>query len=120
MSEPLNAPRVLLAPAHLFRAGPGRDAVRLRARGFGFVVSSMGLFTVRGSVDALILRRFTSPRCRALFLGLHGVSWASIGLPPVGRARVPVVHQLRTPPLPTPLSLPALEVHLTVTPPQAP
>lgn len=120
MSGKPSAQRVTLTPAHLVRLGSGLDAVRLQARGFGFLFGSLGVLTVRGTLDALLFRRFGAGRCRVLFLGLHGVAWASIPLPVPGRVAVPVVPALRGPALPAAAVLPSLAQHLTVSPPEPP
>lgn len=114
-----NTPRRLtLRPLHLVRAGPGLDAVRIEARGFGFVLGSLGLLRVRGSLEKNVLRRFPSGRCRALFLGLHGLAWASVALAPAGELAVPRVGALGAPEVPGAPSLPDLAVDLSVTPPE--
>ena len=115
----LSRKRVTITPAHLIRAGAGLDAVRLEARGFGFVIGSLGLLRVRGTLDTWLLRRFRSQRCRALFIGLHGIAWASVRLAPEGRALVPTVSDQRTPEPPV-VTLPRLDLHLTVSPPEPP
>lgn len=112
--------RVTLTPVHLVRAGVGRDAVRVEARGVGLIFGSLGLLRVRGSLDVVLLRRLRSNRCRALFIGLHGVAWASVRLPPAGRTSVPAVGDLHAPELPPAPALPALDVNLTVNPPEPP
>ncbi len=113
------AARLSLTPVHLVRAGEGLDAVRVQARGFGFVVGSFGVLRVRGALDTVVFRRFRSGRAFALFLGA-GLGWASVRLAPAGRASVPAVEQLSAPALPPALSLPRLDVRLTVRPPEPP
>jgi hypothetical protein len=113
-------PRVSLTPLHLVRAGDGLDEVRLQARGFGLLLGSAGLRWVRRSLDAVALRRFAKDRCWALFLGLHGVAWASVRLKPAGRASVPAVEQLKAHPLPVAAPLPSFGVNLTLRPPEPP
>jgi hypothetical protein len=111
---------VKLTPAHLVRVGGGLDAVRVQARGFGLLFGSFGLRWVPGAIDAVVFRRFGSGRCRALFIGLRGIGWASIALAPAGLALVPPVEELRPPELPSLSPLPALEVHLAVRAPEPP
>jgi len=115
-----NPKRVTLTPVHLVRLGSGLDAVRVQARGHGLLLGTFGLLRVRGSVDRCLLRRFRSPRCRALFVGVHGLSWASVPLAPAGVISVPVPGHLSTPDLPCPPSPPDLIVDLCVTPPEPP
>lgn len=112
--------RVALTPVHLVRTGEGRDAVRVQARGSGFLVGSVGFLRVRGELDTCLLRRFRSARCRALFVGLHGVAWASVPLPPAGHVEVPEVGTLKPPEAPRALALPDLDVELRVNPPEPP
>ena len=109
-----------LTPAHLVRVGAGLDAVRVEARGVGLIVGSFGLSWVWGSKDTVVFRRFRFGRCRALFLGLNGIGWASVALAPASRTSVPAVRELRLPALPALLPFPALDVHLTVRPPEPP
>ena len=111
---------VKLTPAHLFRVGAGLDAVRVQARGFGFILGSFGLLRVRGSIDSVVFRRFRSDRCRALFIGLNGVSWASVRLAPATRTFVPDPGEPRLPALPSLAPLPSLDVQLTVRAPEPP
>ena len=110
---------VTLTPLHLIRVGAGLDAVRVQARGVGVIFGSLGLLRVRGSLDTVVRRRFPKGRCRALFIG-SGVAWASVRLPVAGRISVPPVAGLHPPRLPRAVDLPALEVQLTVTPPEPP
>lgn len=108
-----------LAPVHLFRFGAGRDAVVVQARGFGVVIGSPGFLPVWRSLNAVLFRDWPRGRCRALFVGLHGVAWVSLSLPPAARSSVPPVDA-RSPELPSLRALPSLRVHLTVTPPAPP
>lgn len=111
---------VKLTPAHLVRVGVGLDAIRVQARGFGVILGSLGLWWVRGALDTVVFRRFRSGRCRALFIGLNGVGWASVQLAPASLTRVPAVRALQPPAPATLLPLPALDVHLAVRPPEPP
>lgn len=120
MSGKPSAQRVTPTPAHLVHLGSGPHAVRLQARGIGFIIGSLGLLAVRGTLDTQLFRRFSAGRCWVLFLGLHGVAWASIRLPVPGRVTVPVVPALRVPALPSAALLPSLAQHLTVSPPEPP
>jgi hypothetical protein len=109
-----------LTPGHLVRVGNGPDAIRVQARGYGFIFGSLGFRLVRGSLDGLFYRRLLGDRCRVLFLGFHGVAWVSISLPPAARTSVPVAGPARVPELPRLQALPSLRVQLTVTPPEPP
>ena len=64
-----------LAPAHLVRVDAGVEAIEIKARGYGIIISSLGFFRVWRSLRALRFCRLPRGRCRALFLGLHGVAW---------------------------------------------
>ena len=109
-----------LAPAHLLRVGTGGlDAIEVKARGYGIIISSLGFFRVWRSLDALLFRRLGS-RCWALFLGLHGVAWVSIRLPAGASVSVPTMSPPQPPVLPSMRALPSLRVHLTGTPPAPP
>ena len=112
--------RLTLTPAHLVRFGTGPEAIEVRARGFGIVLSSLGFFRVWRSLSVVVFRQLTRDRCRGLFVGLHGVSWVSTPLPPSAHASVPALGPLRTPLLPSMQALPSLRVQLTVTPPAPP
>ena len=110
-----------LTAAHRVRVGEGLDAVRLEARGFGLLIGTFGLRWVSGSLDVLVWRRFGARRrCRALFLGLHGLAWSSVQLAPIGRAAVPEARPPQLPALPAAPRFPDLAVRLTVTPPDVP
>ena len=110
---------VKLTPVHLVRVGAGLDAVRVQARGLGIIVGSLGLLRVRGALDTVVFRSFRSDRCRALFIGLNGFSWASIRLAPITRTSIPPIDG-RAPQLPSLRPLPPLDVQLTVHPPEPP
>ena len=118
MSEPRR--RLTLTPAHLVRVDAGLEALEVHARGYGLLFSSLGFFRVWRSLDALRFRRVRGGRARALFLGLHGVAWVSISLPPGARTSAPVVKAVRSPELPSLQALPSLRVQLTVTSPAPP
>ena len=109
-----------LTPAHLVRVGTGPDAIRVQARGYGLLLGSLGLRLVRRSLDGLFYRRLRGDRCRVLFLGLHGVAWVSLPLPPAARTSVPVALPAALPEFPTLQALPSLRVELTVIPPEPP
>jgi hypothetical protein len=108
-----------LTPAHVVRLGAGLEGIRVQARGSGIIIGSLGFLWVRGSLDGLFFRRLGN-RCRALFIGTHGVAWVSIPLAPVARTSVPIVKLLQPPELPSVQALPSLRVHLTVTSPEPP
>ncbi len=114
-------PRPLtLTPAHLVRVGRGLDGIRVEARGFGLLIAFFGVRWVRGSLGGVFLRRFRQERCRALFVGLHGLAWASIALPRASLVEVPAIGSLEPPQLPSLQALPSLRVELTVTAPRPP
>lgn len=108
----------MLTPAHLVRLGPGADAVRVQARGFGILLGSFGLRRVVGSLDALVFVR--AGRCRAWFVGLHGLARASVSLAAHAHPSIPAVGDSHPPQLPSLRPLPALELQLTVRPPEIP
>jgi hypothetical protein len=93
------APRVLAIACHALRAGAGLDAVQVSARGYGLLFGAGGLFLVWGTFERVLLRRFTRPRARFVFAGLHGVATARALLGPAVRLVSPA---------PGPISLPAL------------
>lgn len=109
-----------LTATHLIRIGLGLDIVRVQARGSGFVVGSLGLRRVRGTLDAFAFRRFRGDRCRVLFIGLHGLSWSSLRLPPARRVSVPSVTRLAPPELPLPFLTPSLAVEVSLRVPEPP
>ena len=109
-----------LTPAHLVRVGSGLDAIRVQARGYGFILGSLGFLVVRRSLDGLFYRRLRGDRCRVLFLGFHGAAWVSLSLPPAAHTAVPVALAARLPEFPELQALPSLRVELTVTPPEPP
>jgi hypothetical protein len=115
-------PAVLsLTAGHEVRAGPGLDAVHVRAVGRGLLVGPAGVRLVWGALDRWVLRRFDRPRARAVFLGTHGVVWATATLASPGRATAPGVRGLRPPRAPgEPLVVPALAVLVHVFPPEVP
>lgn len=105
---------------HLVRAGDGVDAVRVTARGPGFIVGTFGIMRVGRVLDAIVLRRFRTDRCRALLLGLSGVAWVSIALAPRGQLDVPLAVPAEPPRPPAVEPVPELAVRLTVNPPVPP
>lgn len=109
-----------LTPVHLVRAGEGLDAVRVQARGPGVILGTLGLLRVGRGLDAVVLRRFRGDRCRALYLGLFGVAWVSVSLPPRAHVAVPPVPPAEPPRPPAVVSVPDLAVRLTVNPPVPP
>ncbi len=109
-----------LTPAHLVRVGTGLDAVRIQARGPGILIGTFGVRRVRAVLDVVVLHRFRTARCRALLIGLRGVSWVSIPLAPVSPLAAPQVTPLFAPSSPPPPTLPSLAFTLTVTPPEPP
>ena len=109
-----------LTPVHLVRAGEGLDAVRVTARGPGFILGTFGLMLVGRGLDAIVLRRFRTERCRALLLGFAGVAWVSIALPPRLHVDVPKATPAEPPRPPAVEPVPELAVRLTVTPPVPP
>jgi len=114
-------PQVLsVTPAHALRAGPGLDAVRVRAVGHGLLLGPAGVRLVWGTLERVVLRRFPTASARALFVGLEGVARASAPLPPLGRATRPAAPWLEAPPAPPPPEVPALAVAFTAHPPEVP
>lgn len=112
---------VTLTPVHLVRAGIGPDAVRLQVRGFGLVLGSLGAFFVFGRFDRVLLRRFPGDRCRVLFIGLPNLfAWRSSALAPLAKLDVPALDRVTSPVVPRAAQAPSLEIHLTLTPPEAP
>jgi hypothetical protein len=109
-----------LTPVHLVRAGDGLDAVRVRARGPGVILGTFGVLRVGRVLDAIVLRRFRTDRCRALLLGLSGVAWVSIALAPRGQLDVPPAMPAEPPRAPAVEPVPELAVRLTVNPPVPP
>ncbi len=89
----------------------------IEARGSGLLIGSFGVSWVRGSLRAGMLRE---GRCWAIFLGLHGIAWASVTLRPAASIRVPLARVLQPPELPAVQALPSLRVQLTVTAPRPP
>ena len=92
----------------------------MQARGHGLILGALGVLLVRGSLEGLFFRRLRGDRCRVLFLGLHGVAWVSMLLPPAARTSVPVALPAALPEFPSLQALPSLRVQLTVTPPEPP
>jgi hypothetical protein len=111
---------VTLEALHAIRAGKGLEALRLTASGRGFVFGALGAFRVRGSLDTVVLCHAPRDRLRVFFVGLHGLSWATLRLPPVVASSPPVVRELSAPVLPALAPLPELAVRLTVRPPEPP
>ncbi len=109
---------VTLTPLHLIRAGAGRDAIRVQAQGFGWLLSSVGFFFVRGGLDTVRLRRLDT--CRALYLGTRGLCWAKVELPVAGLISTPSTGDASPPPLPSLVPLPSLQLQLVVHPPECP
>jgi hypothetical protein len=123
MPSPTTAtrPQVLtLAAAHALRAGPGLDAVRVRARGHGLLFGPGGVRLVWGAFEGVVLRRFPGSRARAVFVGLEGLARAAAPLPPQGRASRPAAPWLEPPPAPPPPRVPPLAVPFTPLPPEVP
>ena len=116
----MSGTRLTVTPVHLVRVGSGLDAFRMQARGQGLILGALGFLLVRGSLDGLFFRRLRGDRCRVLFLGLHGVAWVSMLLPPAARTSVPVALPAALPEFPSLQALPSLRVQLTVTPPEPP
>lgn len=120
LGTPPKPSRLTLTPVHLLRVGTGLDGVRVEARGHGLLLGTLGALCVRGTLDRVVLRRLRGKRCRALFLGLHGLSWLSVPLAPAAEVFVPVPKAVSTPTLPPPLSTPDLAVDVTLSPPEPP
>ncbi len=116
----MSGTRLTVTPVHLVRVGSGLDAFRMQARGHGLILGALGVLLVRGSLEGLFFRRLRGDRCRVLFLGLHGVAWVSMLLPPAARTSVPVALPAALPEFPSLQALPSLRVQLTVTPPEPP
>jgi len=119
-SDATPRPALSLTPVHLVRAGDGLDAVRVTARGPGFILGTFGFMLVGPVLDAIVLRRFRTDRCRALLLGFSGVAWVSIALAPRGQLDVPHAMPAEPPRAPAVEPVPELAVRLTVNPPVPP
>lgn len=81
-------------------------------------MGNVGLLFVRGSADEVRLVR--ARRAWALFVGLTGIRWASLRLPPAGRASPPDVGPARPPPPPRVAPVQSFEPQLSVSPPIPP
>lgn len=108
MTKLSGMPRLSVIGCHLVRAGQGLDALQLHARGYGVLFGASGLHLVWGEFHRVLLRRF-NPRVRVFFLGVHGLTWATIRLadavplnvPSPIAPRLPTVRAALVPRVPT-------------------
>ncbi len=107
-----------LTAVHLIRVGTGPAAIRLQARGVGWVFGNFGAALVWRELDQVRLVR--APRAWALFIGLHGIRWARVRLPPAGHVAPPHVDVVRAPQPPRVATVQTFEPQLSVQPPTPP
>jgi hypothetical protein len=109
-----------LSAVHLLRLGDGPDAVRIEARGRGFIFGSFGALAVRGNRKVVRAARLPAGRGWAVFVGLHGARFARVQLAPAVHHATPAIDSLRPPSLPKVARIDGVGVELTVNPPEPP
>jgi hypothetical protein len=113
--------RLSLHPGNRVRAGQGLDSLEVRATGRGLLLGATGLRMVWGRWQGVVFRRFRTGSAWALFIGLHGLTFARARLGPASTLRVPhadarpprvpdapVAPRLLTPAVPGPFPVPDL------------